>query len=256
MTNPQVVNQDLQGKVALVTGAAAGIGRAVALSLARLGADVAVLDLNGAGAQETAALIQALGRKAIPLACDVSDYDAVRSAVEQTRAKLGDPLIVVCNAGIAGVASLFRNERKENWDKLFAVHVDGAYHCVRETINPMLEAGWGRVVVVSSIAAQLGWKGASGYAAAKAALLGFMRSLALECAAKGVTSNAVCPGVVDTALMREGTARVREQLEAAIPMRRLGQPEDIAEAVAYLCTERGGYLTGQIISPNGGMWIP
>lgn len=251
-----MVNQDLQGRVALVTGAAAGIGRAVSVALARLGADVAVLDLNGGGAQETVGLVQALGRKAQALPCDVSDYDAVRSAVEQVRAKLGEPHIVICNAGIAGVASLFRNERKENWDRLFAVHVNGAYHCVRETINPMLEAGWGRVVMISSVAATLGWKGASGYAAAKAALLGFMRSLALECAAKGVTSNAVCPGVIDTALMREGTARVREQLEAAIPMRRLGQPEDIAEAVAYLCSEKGAYLTGQIISPNGGMWLP
>jgi NAD(P)-dependent dehydrogenase (short-subunit alcohol dehydrogenase family) len=250
-----MVSQDLQGKVALVSGAAAGIGRAVSIALARLGADVAVLDLNGSGAQETVGLVQALGRKGLPLACDVSDSDAVRSAVDQTRAKLGDPLIVVCNAGIAGVASLFRNERKENWDRLFAVHVNGAYHCVRETINPMLEAEWGRVVVISSVAAMLGWKGAAGYAAAKAALLGFMRSLALECASKGVTANAVCPGVVDTALMREGTARVREQMEAAIPMRRFGQPEDIAEAVAYLCSEKGAYVTGQIISPNGGMWI-
>lgn len=251
-----MVNQDLQGRVALVTGAAAGIGRACAIALARQGADVAVLDLNGPGAQETAAMITALGRKALAVPCDVSDAAAVHAAVEQTRAKLGEPLIVVSNAGIGGVASLFRNERKENWDRIFAVHVNGAYHCVRETINPMLEANWGRVVLISSVAATLGWKGAAGYAAAKAALLGFMRSLALETASKGVTSNAVCPGVVDTALMREGTARVRDQLEASIPMRRIGQPEDIAEAVAYLCSERGGYMTGQIISPNGGLWMP
>jgi 2-hydroxycyclohexanecarboxyl-CoA dehydrogenase len=216
---------------------------------------VAVMDLNGAGAAETAALIEAMGRRTIALATDVTDEDAVRSAIDRTRAKLGSPGIVVCNAGIAGVASLFRNERKENWDRLFGVHVYGAYHCVRETINPMLEAGWGRVVVVSSVAAQLGWKGAAGYAAAKAALLGFMRSLALECASRGVTANAVCPGVIDTALMREGIAKVRDQVEAAIPMRRIGQPDDIAGAVAYLCSERGAYLTGQILSPNGGMWM-
>jgi 3-oxoacyl-[acyl-carrier protein] reductase len=214
------------------------------------------MDLNGAGALETAALIEAMGRKALALATDVSDEDAVRTALDRTRAKLGPPLIVVCNAGIGGVASLFRNERKENWDRLFAVHVYGAYHCVRETINPMLEEGWGRVVLVSSVAAQLGWKGAAGYAAAKAALLGFMRSLALECASRGVTANAICPGVIDTALMREGIAKVRDQVEAAIPMRRIGQPDDIAGAVAYLCSERGSYLTGQIISPNGGMWLP
>jgi NAD(P)-dependent dehydrogenase (short-subunit alcohol dehydrogenase family) len=249
-------NQDLHGKVALVTGAAAGIGRACALALARAGADIAVLDLDGAGAHETARTVEALGRKALALATDVSDEDAVRLALEQVRARLGVPLIVVCNAGISGVASLFRNEQKGNWDRLFAVHVYGAYHCVRETINPMLETGWGRVVLVSSVAAQLGWKGAAGYAAAKAALLGFMRSLALECAARGVTANAVCPGVIETALMREGIAKVREQIEGAIPMRRIGQPDDIAGAVAYLCSEQGSYLTGQIISPNGGMWMP
>ena len=251
-----MVNQDLQGKVALVTGAASGIGRACALALARAGADIAVMDLDGAGAKETAGRAIALGREALALATDVSDEDAVRLALEQVRAKLGVPLIVVCNAGISGVASLFRNEQKHNWDRLFAVHVYGAYHCVRETINPMLETGWGRVVVVSSVAAQLGWKGAAGYAAAKAALLGFMRSLALECASRGVTANAICPGVIDTALMREGIAKVREQIEGAIPMRRIGQPDDIAGAVAYLCSERGAYLTGQIISPNGGMWMP
>jgi len=251
-----MVNQDLHGKVALVTGAGAGIGRACALALARLGADIAVMDLNAAGARETAAQVEALGTRALALPTDVSDADAVRSSLDQTRAKLGLPLVVVCNAGIAGVASLFRNERKENWDQLFNVHVYGAYHCVRETINPMLEEGWGRVVLISSVAAQLGWKGAAGYAAAKAALLGFMRSLALECASRGVTANAICPGVDDTALMREGIAKVRDQIEAAIPMRRIGQPEDIAGAVAYLCSERGGYLTGQIVSPNGGMWMP
>jgi 2-hydroxycyclohexanecarboxyl-CoA dehydrogenase len=251
-----MVNQDLHGKLALVTGGAAGIGRACALALARQGADIAVLDLNGAGACETAAQVEALGLRALALPTDVSDGDAVRASLERVRARLGPPLIVVCNAGVAGVASLFRNERKENWDQLFGVHVYGAYHCVRETINPMIEGGWGRVVMISSVAATLGWKGAAGYAAAKAALLGFMRSLALECASRGVTANAVCPGVVDTALMREGIAKVREQIEAAIPMRRIGQPEDIAAAVAYLCSERGGYVTGQIISPNGGMWMP
>jgi NAD(P)-dependent dehydrogenase (short-subunit alcohol dehydrogenase family) len=112
------------------------------------------------------------------------------------------------------------------------------------------------VVLISSVAAQLGWKGAAGYAAAKAALLGFMRSLALECASRGVPANAICPGDIDTAKMREGIARVREQVEASIPMRRIGHPDDIAWAVAYLCSEQGGYVTGQIISPNGGMWMP
>ncbi|HUJ75201.1 MAG TPA: SDR family NAD(P)-dependent oxidoreductase [bacterium] len=255
MGDAPLVNQDLAGRVALVTGGATGIGRAVALALVRQGADLAVLDINAQGAQETACLAQAYGRQAIALPADVSDYDAVRAALEQVRGRLGAPVVVVCNAGIAGTASLFRNERKANWDRLFAVHVDGAFHCVRETINPMLDGGWGRIVLISSVAATLGWKGAAGYAAAKGALLGFMRSLALECAGRGVTANAVCPGVIETALMREGTQRVLEQLREAIPMRRIGQPEDIAAAVAYLCSEQAGYVTGQVISPNGGLWV-
>ncbi|MCZ6474175.1 MAG: SDR family NAD(P)-dependent oxidoreductase [SAR324 cluster bacterium] len=248
--------RNLKGKVALVTGGAAGIGRAICIALAELGADIAVMDVNGDGAKETAQLAAGQGVRQIAVNADVSDYEAVKAGLEQVRSALGDPQIMICNAGIAGAPSLFRNENKENWKRQFEVHVDGAYHCIRETINPMLERGWGRIVCTSSVAATLGWRGAASYAAAKGALIALVRTLALEYAAKGVTANAVLPGVIETELMREGIEKVRDQVVGSIPMGRIGEPEDIANAVAFLCSDRAAYLTGQMISPNGGMWIP
>lgn len=248
--------QSLNGKVALVTGGASGIGRATCLALAAEGADVAVMDLNGPGAEETGKLLAEAGGKHCAVIADVSDYDAVKAGLERVRFTLGDPQIVICNAGIAGPPSLFRNETKENWKRQFEIHVDGAYHCIRETINPMLDKGWGRIVCTSSVAATLGWRGAGSYAAAKGALIALVRTIAREYAAKGVTANAVLPGVIDTPLAREGIEKVRDQVLAAIPMGRMGEPEDIAQAVAFLCSDRAAYVTGQLISPNGGMWMP
>ena len=251
-----MTGQNMKGKVALVTGGASGIGRATCLELAAKGADVAVMDLNDDGAEETAGLISSGGVRGCAVHADVSDYDAVKAALERVRFNLGDPQIVVCNAGIAGTPSLIRNETKENWKRQFEIHVDGAFHCIRETINPMLEHGWGRIVCTSSVAATLGWRGAGSYAAAKGALIALVRTIAMEYAAKGVTANAVLPGVIDTPLAREGIEKVRDQVLASIPMGRMGKPEDIAQAVAFLCSDAAGYLTGQSISPNGGMWMP
>ena len=217
--------ESLKGKVALVTGGAGGIGRATCLALAAEGAAVAVMDIDLAGGESVAEELQDLGATAGAFATDVSDYDATKSALARIRESLGEPLIVVCNAGIAGEPVLFRSEDKANWQRLFQVHVDGAYHCIRETINPMLAAGWGRIVCISSVAAQMGWRGGASYAAAKGALIGLVRTLALEYAAKGVTANAVLPGVIDTAMSREALSHVRERVEAAIPMGRIGQPK-------------------------------
>jgi len=245
----------MAGKVALVTGGARGIGRAICLALAREGTVIAALDVNGPGAEETATLARELGVRALGVLADVSDHDAVKSALARIRNELGDPAIVVCNAGIAGEPALFRDETKAAWKRQFEVHVDGAFHSIHETLHPMLQSGWGRIVIISSIAARLGWRGAASYAAAKGALLGLMRTLALECAGKGITVNAVLPGIIETEMSRTALVKVREKLEAALPMKRVGRPEDIANAVAFLCSERAAYVTGQCISPNGGMWM-
>lgn len=251
-----MARQNSQGKIALVTGGASGIGKAACLALAADGADVAVMDLNEEGAQETAAQVSENGARAQAVTADVSDHGAVKDALEKVRFTLGDPQIVVCNAGIAGTPSLIRNETLDNWKRQFAVHVDGAFHCIRETINPMIDSGWGRIICTSSVAATLGWKGAGSYAAAKGALIALVRTIAIEYAAKGVTANAVLPGVIDTPLAREGIEKVRDRVLASIPMGRMGEPEDIAQAVAFLCSNEAGYITGQLISPNGGMWMP
>jgi 2-hydroxycyclohexanecarboxyl-CoA dehydrogenase len=251
MTEPTLV-----GRVAVITGGGAGIGRAAALTLADEGADVALFDIDLDGAQETAKLVQAKGRKAMAAAVDVSDGDAVQAGLEAARTALGTPLILFSNAGIGNKPTLFEKETFEGWKRMFSVHVDGAFHTTHAMLPGMLQAGWGRIVVTSSIAATMGIKGVVSYGAAKAALIGFVRNLALEYAAKGITVNAVAPGYIDTAMFRAVGEGYTDKVEATIPMRHRGQPEDIAAAVGYLCSERGRYMTGQILSPNGGIWLP
>lgn len=248
--------QTLLGRLALVTGGGAGIGRACALALAQEGADIAVMDLNGDSAAETVQLVLSEGRRAHAVTCDVSDYDAVKDALADIRATLGTPLLTICNAGIAGESRMFHKEQKENWKRLFEVHVDGAYHCIRETVESMREAQWGRIICISSIAATMGLRGAASYASAKAALLGLVRTLANENAPLGITANAICPGFIETAMMRDVPETALQKSLALVPMKTAGQPDDIANAVAYLCSERGRYMTGQILSPNGGVWMP
>ena len=242
--------QSLQGRTALVTGGGAGLGRASALALAREGANVALLDIDPAAAEESAVLVAQVGVKSAAVAVDVSD------ALAQVRERLGAPLVVFSNAGIGTPPALFEHETYEGWRRHFAVHVDGTFHTVQGCLPAMVQARWGRIVCTSSIAATMGIRGTVAYSAAKGALLGFVRSLALEVASKGITVNAVAPGFIDTAMFRAVGGDAIAQVEAGIPMKHQGRPEDIAAAVAYLCAESGRYMTGQIISPNGGIWLP
>ena len=245
----------LEGRTAIVTGGASGIGRSACVMLAEAGAKVAVVDLNAAGARETARAVEATGRQALALQVDVTDQDAVRAAVAQTTQALGVPLITVSNAGVAGETVQFHKETREHlWEQL-AIHVGGAFNFFRETIEPMREAGWGRLVATSSCAAEVGLPGGSSYAAAKAALQGLVRTIALENTARGVTANCVLPGVIDTPILGQLSDERREKMLANNPAKRFGQPEDIAAAIAYLCSEDAGYVTGQSLSPNGGLWF-
>ncbi len=245
----------MSGKVAIVTGAGGGIGRVAAVMLAEDGADVAIVDLKAEGAAETARQVEAAGRRALVQVVDVTDYDAVKRAVAEVTATLGIPLITVSNAGTGGKHSPFHKENKENLLGQLAVHVEGAYHWLRETIGPMREARWGRLVVTSSIAATIGMHNGSSYAAAKGALIGMVRTIALENTASGVTANCVLPGVIETEILQSFDPGQLEKMRKANPARRFGEPEDIAAAIAYLCSEHAGYVTGQSISPNGGLWF-
>jgi 2-hydroxycyclohexanecarboxyl-CoA dehydrogenase len=245
----------LTDKVAVVTGAASGIGRAIALSLARSGAHVAVFDVNLTGAETTAADVAALGRRALALHVDVASAAAVAGAVERVHAALGRVAIAVNVAGIGEFAPLLQMTEAQ-WDRMIAVHLKGTFNCTRAVVPDMVEAGWGRVVNVASVAGlNGGGPGLSHYAAAKAGIIGFTRALAQELGPMGITVNAVAPGLIDTPMIR--AAGAPDDLYAAVirrtPVGRLGVADDVAAAVTFLASEEAGFTTGQVLSPNGGV---
>ncbi|MFG2937098.1 SDR family NAD(P)-dependent oxidoreductase [Streptomyces sp. NPDC048282] len=243
----------LQGKVAVVTGGARGIGRAIAIVLASHGAAVAVWDLNAEGAEKTVAEIQEAGGTAIAVAGDAADATAVAAAAARTREELGAVTILVNNAGTTAYVP-FTGISEAAWDRMIGINLKGPFLVTKELVPDMLEAGWGRIVNISSSSAQTGAPAMAHYAASKGGVIGLTRALAIEYADKGITVNHVPPGFIDTPLVREGPVDV-EAAAATMPMKRAGQPEDIAHAVAYLASEEAGYVTGQSLSANGGRYL-
>jgi NAD(P)-dependent dehydrogenase (short-subunit alcohol dehydrogenase family) len=243
-------------RVALVTGAGAGMGRAIAIRLARDGYAVAVLDIDAASAKEAAEEIIGTGGSAIALGdVDVSVRQRVEAAVEQARQQLGPVLVLVNNAGITGFRE-FLKITDDKWDRLMRINLYGPYYCTQTVLPDMIAAGWGRIVNISSSAAQTGQQYMAHYAAAKAGLIGMTKSLALEFAGHGITVNTIPPGQIDTPMLRESARRGMlgdpEKIGDIVPVGRLGTPEDIAAAASYLCSEEAGYVTGQVIGVNGG----
>ena len=244
--------KELDGRVALVTGAAQGIGRAVALGLAQAGATVAVCDLR----DQAPELLAELGPEASYHTCDVSDADAAEALVDAVVERHGKLHILINNAGIAkdGLILLFQ---PEEWRKVMAVNLDGAFNCTRAAARYLLRARkQGRVVNVSSVVGEAGSAGQVAYAASKAGLLGLTKSLAREFAPRGVTVNAVSPGYIQTPMTEayEDTDRGNELL-AAIPLGRVGTVEEVAGTVRFLCSPVAGYITGQVLRINGGLYI-
>ena len=244
----------LQGRVALVSGGGSGIGRATALRLAQDGADVAVIDLNIEAARETASMIEKVGRRSTALRVDVTKSDEVRAAVEEAERAVGPMGVLVNNAGVAWLAG-FLEMPEEDWDRMLAVHLKGAYNCTRAVLPGMIERRWGRVVSLSSVAALGGTGRSVAYATAKAALIGFTKSLAREVGPHGVTVNAVAPGFIATPMTSTWEADRRARLAEETPVGREGSPEDIAYAIAYLASEEASFVTGQVLSPNGGRYM-
>jgi NAD(P)-dependent dehydrogenase (short-subunit alcohol dehydrogenase family) len=247
----------LAGKVAVITGGASGIGRSICLRLARDGADIAVFDLNRSGAQQTAHAVEQLGRRATAIGVDVANATHVRAALAEVRRQLGPVQILVNDAGICEFAP-FVEMSEALWDRMIAVHVKGAFHCARAVIPDMQAANWGRIVNLSSVAGlNGGGPGLVHYATAKAAIIGFTKSLAREIGPLGITVNAIAPGLIDTPMIR--AAKVPEAIiqrtATETPMRRVGIPDDIAAACAYLVSSDASFLTGQVISPNGGTYL-
>lgn len=242
----------LDGKIALVTGAARGIGRAIALHLAGSGAEVICSDLTAEMARETVDLIATAGGAAHASGIDVSGDEAVDSAVGSLLEAHGTIPLLVNNAGVTRDSLLMRMKRKD-WDFVLDTNLVGTYRLCRAMIPSMIKKKYGRIVNISSVVAGMGNPGQTNYAAAKAGIEGFSRSLAREVASRNVTVNCVAPGFIDTDMTKDLPESARERLLLQVPMNRLGTPEDIASAVAFLLSDHASYITGTTLRVNGGM---
>jgi 2-hydroxycyclohexanecarboxyl-CoA dehydrogenase len=246
----------LTERIALVTGGGGGIGRAIALALAADDHAVAVGDLRPGSADETAAKVQDAGGTALAVALDVTDTESVNAAIARVAAELGPVDILVNNAGWDELVPFLETD-EDFWDRIIEINLKGCLRLTRATLGGMAERGWGRVVNIGSDAGRVGSSLESVYSGAKGGVIAFTKTIAREVARSGVTANTVCPGPTRTPLLEgmaaTGGERLIDSLERAVPMRRLGEPEDVAAAVAFLASDRAGYITGQTLSVSGGL---
>jgi 3-oxoacyl-[acyl-carrier protein] reductase len=245
---------ELLGKVALVTGAAQGIGRAIALLLAQKGADIVVSDINLEKAEETAREIEAIGRRAMAIRADVSNTNDVEHMVEAILERFGQIDILVNNAGIARDKLLLRMT-EEDWDAVLDINLKGTFNCTKTVIRHMSKQRSGRIVNIASVVGEMGNAGQANYSASKAGVIGFTKTIAREFASRGITVNAIAPGYIVTPMTDALPEKAKEELKRMIPMERLGQPEDVAQAVLFLVSEASGYITGQVLNVNGGIYM-
>jgi 3-oxoacyl-[acyl-carrier protein] reductase len=267
---------DLSGRVALVTGGSRGLGRADALALARAGADVAIADIqvesdSGDEAAEYGALAQAaraqgmvytestaeeirgMGRRALALKCDVTDREQVAATVGRVAAELGSVDILVNNAGTLDHAAQFPDQRPELWERDLRVNLTGGFNCAQAVWPHMVERGWGRIVNMASVAGTLGGFGQASYSTTKAGILGLTRTLAMEGGRHGITCNAIVPGVIGTEAFNMANPKMNERIINRTVLKRAGTPEEIANAIAFLCSDLASYITGIELNVAGGV---
>ncbi len=244
----------LTGQVAIITGCGGGIGRAIALKLASLGANIVVNDVVEAAAAKVVAEVEAAGREAIVSTASVSDAEAVDGMVAAAMEKWGRVDILVNNAGITRDSLLMRM-KDDQWDSVLEINLKGAFVCTRSAVRPMVKARYGRIINIASIVGARGNAGQANYAASKGGLIALTKTIAQEFASRDITCNAVAPGVVDTAMFRALPEETQQAWMDQVPLGRAGTPEDVAECVAFFCLPGGSYITGHVLHLNGGLYM-
>jgi len=242
----------LSGRVALVTGASQGIGRAIALRLARDGATVAVAARNQEKLNELVSEMGASGGKAVAFTVDVGDEEQIKAAVKAAISQLGKIDILINNAGITRDQLVMRMKRAD-WDAVLNTNLTSAYLCVQQVMSSMLKQRWGRIINITSVFGQMGQAGQANYAASKAGLIGLTMAIAREVGSRNITCNAIAPGFIETAMTSVLSDEFKQTAVKMIPLGRVGTPEDVAGAVAFLASDEAAYITGHVLNVNGGM---
>jgi len=245
---------DLQGRIALVTGAAQGIGRAIAEELAAAGATLALADMNEVKLNETAAELAAGGATTAAFLMNVSSQESIEAGAKAILDKFGKVEILINNAGITRDNLMLRMKRAD-WDSVIGINLTGAFLLTQALLSPMLKNRWGRIVNIASVVGRAGQAGQVNYAASKAGIIGLTRSLAREVASRGVTVNAVAPGYIETPMTAVLSEEVTKAMLATIPLGRRGTPKDVAQAVKFLASDAASYITGHVLDVNGGMFM-
>ena len=242
----------LEGKNAVVTGSGQGIGRAIALKLAEQGANVVTSDVVEATATQVAAEVQALGRKSLAVVCDVRQADQCEALIAKTIEALGSIDILVNNAGVTR-DNLIMRMKEEDWDFVIAINLKGVFNCSKAVVRPMMKQRSGRIINISSVVGLMGNAGQVNYSASKAGVIGITKTLAKELGSRGIGVNAVAPGFIQTAMTDKLSDEAKEQLKQMIPFQELGTADDVANAVLFLASPAARYITGQVLSVDGGM---
>ena len=237
-----------------MTGAAQGIGKAVALLLAQKGADIIVSDINLEKAEETAKEIETLGRRAMAIRANVAVVEEVEKMVQAIMERFGQIDILVNNAGIARDKLILRMT-EEDWDAVLNVNLKGTFNCTKAVVRHMSKQRNGKIVNIASVVGEMGNAGQANYSASKAGVIGFTKTIAREFASRGINVNAIAPGYIETPMTEVLPEKAKEELKRMIPMERLGQPEDVAQAAFFLVSEASSYITGQVINVNGGIYM-
>lgn len=244
----------LKGKNALITGAAQGIGKSIALGMAGEGANICIADINIESAESTAKEVASRGVKSTAVALDVSSQDSVSDAFALFTKEFGPVDVLVNNAGITKDNVLLRM-KEEDWDAVLNINLKGSFLCCKEAIKIMSRQRSGKIISISSVVAFMGNPGQANYSSSKAGLIGLTKTIAKEYAGRGIRANAVAPGFIQTAMTDVLSDEVKDQMKSAIPLRQFGTPEDVTNAVIFLASPESDYITGQVIHVNGGMYM-